>query len=33
MDIQAMYNWVGTDCKLQILFPFQGLDESKFVSD
>lgn len=33
MDIQAMYNWVGTVCKLQVLFPFLGLDESKFVSD
>lgn len=32
-DIQAMYNWVGTVCKLQVLFPFLGLDESKFVSD
>lgn len=33
MDVQVMYNLAGTISKLQVLFPFLGLTESKFVSD
>lgn len=33
VDMQAMYKWAGTTCKLQVLFPLLGLDESEFVLD
>lgn len=33
MDIQAVHKWAGTTCKLQVLFPFLDLGESKFIPD